>query len=375
MTLRNIKIILALTTLIFSGSMFANVASAQFGGNGGLFCRMFPFLQSCQYPTPYVTPYITPYATPYATPYVTPYATPYATPYPTPPVSAVTKPVNVTVATGNSGSNVPFAIGHSPNGLTFFLYNNAVELDRKTVTSSCASGSVWDGVKCAASLSVDLRVNGGDHGAGNSLLVQPGATVFFTWSTLNGNSSLRCSSSGGAGNWPAATRTSSRGNHSSWLSTGLALAVSSTPGMYQYLFVCEKDTALGMDETDKFISFFNPVRSALAAIVSSSDSVFVQVSSEEENPGGGDSGDPIVITGNGSNPATITSGEAVNIEWSSTGTTSCIGTNFDTGGAPSGSVELNPTVTTTFTITCDDPLASTANLKVTVRKKPVFEEN
>lgn len=63
--------------------------------------------------------------------------------------TAITKPVNVTVATGHTGSNVAFTIPY--NTQTFYLYNNSILLDQETVTSSCASGTAWNGTTCAAS--------------------------------------------------------------------------------------------------------------------------------------------------------------------------------------------------------------------------------
>ncbi|MBI3888748.1 hypothetical protein HY311_03060 [Candidatus Nomurabacteria bacterium] len=70
--------------------------------------------------------------------------------------SAVTKPVNVTVGSGNSGSSVPFAIKWG--GETFYLYNNAVLLAQNTIAGSsvtCAANTGWDGTKCSTT------VNGG----------------------------------------------------------------------------------------------------------------------------------------------------------------------------------------------------------------------
>ncbi len=69
--------------------------------------------------------------------------------------SAITKPTNITVATGNSGSNVPLSVKFG--GETFYLYNNAVLLDQETILAgsvTCASGA-WDGSSCAS------IVNGG----------------------------------------------------------------------------------------------------------------------------------------------------------------------------------------------------------------------
>ncbi|MDO8565092.1 MAG: hypothetical protein Q7R67_00465 [bacterium] len=64
--------------------------------------------------------------------------------------SVITKPTNVTVATGNSGTNVPFAIKWG--GETFYLYNNGVLLDQETISGSsvtCAVGTAWNGSSCA----------------------------------------------------------------------------------------------------------------------------------------------------------------------------------------------------------------------------------
>ncbi|MBI5139535.1 thrombospondin type-1 domain-containing protein [Candidatus Nomurabacteria bacterium] len=55
--------------------------------------------------------------------------------------SAVTKPVNVTVATGDVGFDVPLAVKFISE--TFYLYNNSVELAQVTVTSDCIAGSYW----------------------------------------------------------------------------------------------------------------------------------------------------------------------------------------------------------------------------------------
>ena len=52
-------------------------------------------------------------------------------------------------------------------------------------------------------------------------------------------------------------------------------------------------------------------------------------------------------------PATITAGDPVTVTWTSCAT-SCQGTNFDTGGEPEGSVVVYPTITTTYTATCDN---------------------
>lgn len=52
------------------------------------------------------------------------------------------------------------------------------------------------------------------------------------------------------------------------------------------------------------------------------------------------------------NPNAIVRGENSLLTWSSTGATSCTGTNFSTGGATSGSVRVTPPQTTTYSVTC-----------------------
>ncbi|KKS23141.1 MAG: hypothetical protein UU82_C0039G0004 [Candidatus Nomurabacteria bacterium GW2011_GWC2_41_8] len=75
---------------------------------------------------------------------------------------------------------------------------------------------------------------------------------------------------------------------------------------------------------------------------------------------------------------TITSGDSTIITWDGGGT--CTGTNFSTDtdnnpstpGAPSGSIEVNPTSTVIYTVTCD---GESASVTVNVKKKPIFIEN
>ena len=82
-------------------------------------------------------------------------------------------------------------------------------------------------------------------------------------------------------------------------------------------------------------------------------------------------------TGGGSvNPVSSYSGDPVTITWNApAGASSCAGTNFDTAGTISGSVVVNPTSTTIYTVVCNDPSNSWGSLKVTIKKKPIFIEN
>lgn len=72
------------------------------------------------------------------------------------------------------------------------------------------------------------------------------------------------------------------------------------------------------------------------------------------------------------NPTSIYTGGSTTLTWSSTLATSCTGTNFNTGGAISGSVVVKPTSTVTYSINCGGTVTS---LTVTVKHKPGFIEN
>lgn len=57
------------------------------------------------------------------------------------------------------------------------------------------------------------------------------------------------------------------------------------------------------------------------------------------------------------------------LTWSSTGATSCTGSNFLTGNATSGTATVTPTATTTYTVTCTGPGGS-ANNSTTINYTP-----
>jgi hypothetical protein len=86
------------------------------------------------------------------------------------------------VANGNSGTNAAFAVKY--NTETFYLYNNSVLLDQKTVSSSCISGTSWDGTKCLTD------ANPGPGGAGNTCANgatnYPTCTINVSGSCVNG---------------------------------------------------------------------------------------------------------------------------------------------------------------------------------------------
>ena len=75
-------------------------------------------------------------------------------------------------------------------------------------------------------------------------------------------------------------------------------------------------------------------------------------------------------------PASIVIGEMASLSWSSTDADTCTGAGFDTGGATSGSVEVEPVETTTYSVTCTGPggtADSTAILTVTAEPPTIGE--
>ena len=79
-------------------------------------------------------------------------------------ISKVTTPTNITVATGNSGTNVPYSIDYGSRN--FFLYHNGDPyLAMATANATCGDATVafWDGTaqKCVGVLSGTLKVDAG----------------------------------------------------------------------------------------------------------------------------------------------------------------------------------------------------------------------
>ncbi len=63
--------------------------------------------------------------------------------------SAVTSPTGTpSPSNGNNGSQ-NFTVPYNSSGVNFFLYNNSLLLAQTNVTTSCASGSSWNGISCS----------------------------------------------------------------------------------------------------------------------------------------------------------------------------------------------------------------------------------
>ncbi len=67
------------------------------------------------------------------------------------------------------------------------------------------------------------------------------------------------------------------------------------------------------------------------------------------------------------NPEIILEGASSQLTWGSTGATSCVGTNFSTGGSTSGTVNVSPSTTTGYSVRCTGPGGvDTASAQLTV---------
>ena len=96
--------------------------------------------------------------------------------------SAVTRDGGSTVATGNSGTKA-FTIPY--NSATFRLYNDAIELDSKTVSSYCTTGSSWNGSACAQNVNPtdSCSITSFTVGGALSSTVSLGNGVELAWTT------------------------------------------------------------------------------------------------------------------------------------------------------------------------------------------------
>lgn len=72
----------------------------------------------------------------------------------------------------------------------------------------------------------------------------------------------------------------------------------------------------------------------------------------------------------GVSPAATTAGQSSTITWTSSYAASCTGTGFSTGSATSGSLVVNPIVTTTYSISCTGPGGGSGTFSKTVTVTP-----
>lgn len=237
--------------------------------------------------------------------------------------SSVTRDGGPTVATGNSGSKaltVPYSTA------TFRLYNSAIELDTATVTSSCTTGTSWNGSICSPNLNPTYNCSILNFTVGGALstTVTLGNSVELAWTTTGCNS-VNISNVGS--NLPA------NGNQT----------------IYPTDSTTYRLTGYGSTGT-------NPTRTVSVTV--------------NPNPNPTYSCSITSFTANGSLSTTITDNDSVNISWNTNNCTSIniqgIGSNLSS----SGNRTIYPNRTTRYTLIASGSSGNTQTRYVNVKVNP-----
>jgi len=326
--------------------------------------------------------------------------------------SAVTSPTGTpSPANGNSGSQ-SFTAPYNPSGVNFFLYNNAVLLAQTNVTTACISGSAWNGTMCTAGGTMtgtlaphsatscviasgqsscninydwhvtnpvvvggsavtkapNVTVGTGDNVTNSPLAVKWGGDTFY----LYNNAVLLAQSTVIASSITCASGTS-------WNGTTCASNVCNDPAANNvgYPLPCTYGCLNGATNPPTCTlngggGCVNGATNPPTCTIGGGGGCLNGATNPPACTTGGASGNATII----SDKTTIVEGDSVILTWNGGG--ACAGTNFNTGGSPSGSVTVTPTSTTTYTVTCPGGGLlgpGSASIKVTVKKKPTFIEN
>ena len=295
--------------------------------------------------------------------------------------SVTRDPSGQTISTATSGSRAPSTITFGTT--TFSLTHNSVVLGTSAVNTNCLSptSTVVNGV-CQGAMS------GSIEGANSCVIALNGTScsVTLTWNTINpiGTSAITASGmtsvNGNLGSqaftvpWGGRTFylynsvveldshpvTASCANGSAWNGSSCAVVVNGGWSGWSGWGACSV-TACGQNGTQtRTRSCTNPVPQNGGATCSGASSETQPCSTA-------------ACTGNiTANPTTITQGQSTTLTWTSN-SASCTGSNFSTGGAPSGTLVVSPTSTTTYGVNCGGAITDTQ--VVIVRKKPSFIEN
>jgi hypothetical protein len=205
----------------------------------------------------------------------------------------------------------------------FYLYHNSVELAQDPAVASCAPGSTWNNSICLLNTpSVTLTVLPSSINSGDSSTI--------SWISENVSS---CSASATPANpsWTGSKATSSTFPHES---TGALYATTT--------FNISCTGPAGSANDSKVVTVY-PSLTVTADLTAS--------------------------------PTNVNSGDPSTLSWSSTNATSCSGIGFNTGGIPAGSIVVNPTVNTTYTLNCVNGINTAVDqATVTIKKKFLFIE-
>jgi len=310
--------------------------------------------------------------------------------------SAVTAS-GMTNVNGNSGSQ-SFTVPYSSR--TFYLYNNGTLLAQSNVFSSCAAGTSWNGSSCVinpamsgtlTSVPSSCTISAGNSSCSSNLswtLNNPQATP--TAITTLGMSNINVSNSMAASQSGTQAVTVSYGGRTFYLyNNGTLLAQDNV----------YSNCAAGTSWNGSSCAVTAPVvdggwsawsawsACSVTACGSTGTQTRTRTCTNPPPSGGGANcaGSPVdgqpcstpacVIADINADPLIISTGSSTTLSWSSTGGSSCSGTNFSTGGATSGSIIVQPNLTTTYSITCTGASTAVDSITVTVRKKPGFVED
>jgi hypothetical protein len=211
--------------------------------------------------------------------------------------STITESPNITVGTGNSG-NSSVVIPYSSQ--SFYLYNNSTLLDQGTATSSCTSGTSWNGSVCS----------------NNTQTTNPTANITALNTNLAYGGSTDIS-------WSSADATSCIGNG---FNTNNNPSGNVTTGAL--------DTTTTYSVTCYGASGTTPA----------TDSITVDVNGQQNQL------PTVTLTADNSN---LSYGGSTYLRWSSTNATSCVGTNFSTNNNITGNFQTGALyATTTYNINC-----------------------
>ncbi|NCU28508.1 MAG: hypothetical protein EOM85_02450, partial [Candidatus Moranbacteria bacterium] len=232
---------------------------------------------------------------------------------------------NTIVSSQNSGT-VNYTI---PYGSTdFYLYNNSVQLDQKTATASCASGTVWNNDEdICESTTGTLNTTGCIISSGGS-----SCSTTINWEIFN----------------PVVSTTSLKDLTSNTIIKTISTAENISSMSYSIPAGARSFSLIHNGET-----------------IAESSAVATCASQTEWNGSLCELTSPNIETFVAS-PSSVVKGRSTVLTWESDPDAVCVGTNFDTGGTASGSVSVSPLVTTTYTLTCSRGTHSTVN-EITVK--------
>lgn len=246
-------------------------------------------------------------------------------------------PTAITRDVGSPSSFTPSPLSGGSQGTTlgygqtnFFLYHNSVLLAQSSATTSCVSGTTWNGTVCQNNgpLTPSVTLNALPS------TVFSGSAATLSWTSAN-VSSCTASASPVSGTWTGSRPTASTYPHES---TG-ALTATTT-------FSLSCTGANGPASSSKIVTVVTNIGGNIIA--------------------------DLVAT-----PDRINSGESSLLTWSSQGATSCSGIGFSTGGLTQNTsgVSVSPTVNTTYTLNCTDGTNSASDqASVTLKRKFFFIE-